>query len=92
MARGGKKGGGGGNGTRKSSPSSSTSNDTKPAGDQNDDGGNQFGSYLRSEDGMNSMKMFVIVNSIVMILTMGWPAMKQAYEIIYEKLLEWELI
>lgn len=89
MARGGKKNGGGGTGSGTGKPSPSI-NDTKPAEDQNDD--SQFGSYLRSEDGMNSMKMFVIVNSIVMILTMGWPAMKQAYEIIYEKLLEWELI
>lgn len=90
MARGGKKGGTG-NGKQ---ASSSSTNEANPAEDLNDDGGSNglFGGYLRSEDGMNSMKMFVIVNSIVMILTMGWPAMKQAYEIIYEKLQEWELI
>lgn len=78
----------------KSAQSSANDINSVKADDTIDGAGsnNQFGSYLRSEDGMNTMKMFVIVNSIVMILTMGMPAMKQAYEIIYEKLQEWELI
>lgn len=42
--------------------------------------------------GMGFMKMFVMMNTLVMLLTMGVPAMKQAYEIVYSWLEEWELI
>lgn len=38
------------------------------------------------------MRMFVVINSLVMILTMGMPAMKKAYEILYDFLKEWDLI
>uniref|UniRef100_A0A336K1N3 CSON002931 protein n=1 Tax=Culicoides sonorensis TaxID=179676 RepID=A0A336K1N3_CULSO len=48
-----------------------------------------FGSYLRSEQGMNYMKIFVMMNTLVMLLTMGLPAMKQAYEILQDWLKEW---
>ncbi|XP_063705436.1 uncharacterized protein LOC134834630 isoform X2 [Culicoides brevitarsis] len=45
--------------------------------------------YLSSEQGSNFMKMFVMMNSLVMFLTMGVPAMKQAYEIARSWLEEW---
>lgn len=41
--------------------------------------------------GMGYMKIFVMMNSLVMLLSMGVPAMKQAYEIVYSWLEEWEL-
>lgn len=88
MAKGGRKGGGGGSGNQASNAKDVKSEDAV----DNESSNRPFGSYLRSEEGLNTMKMFVIVNSIVMILTMGWPAMKQAYEIVHEKLEEWELI
>lgn len=53
---------------------------------------NRFQSYLHSEEGMGTMKMFVVMNSLVMILTLGWPAMKTAYDIIVEKLEEYDLM
>lgn len=42
--------------------------------------------------GMGFMKIFVMMNTLVMLLTMGVPAMKQAYEIVYSWLEKWELI
>lgn len=50
---------------------------------------NRFVTYLSSNEGIINMKIFVVVNSIVMILTMGWPAMKMAYEIISDSVTNW---
>lgn len=54
----------------------------QPSQQQEGNSLNRFQNYLQSEDGMNSMKMFVISNSIIMVLTLGWPAMKIAYEMV----------
>ncbi|XP_055617193.1 uncharacterized protein LOC129762709 isoform X2 [Toxorhynchites rutilus septentrionalis] len=41
-----------------------------------------FGQYLRSPQAIEMMRLFVIANTLVVILTMAWPQMKQSYQII----------
>ncbi|XP_049540074.1 uncharacterized protein LOC125954104 [Anopheles darlingi] len=41
-----------------------------------------FGKYLRSQEGIEMMKLFVIANTIVVFMTMAWPQMQQSYQII----------
>ncbi|XP_061393418.1 uncharacterized protein LOC133328921 [Musca vetustissima] len=38
-----------------------------------------FGTYLRSSEGVEMMKLFVFANTIMLILTMAWPQFKQQY-------------
>ncbi|KAG5673924.1 hypothetical protein PVAND_003925 [Polypedilum vanderplanki] len=39
-----------------------------------------FSNYLHSSSGQEMLRMFVVVNSIVMFLTVAWPQMQKAYE------------
>ncbi|CAD7077877.1 unnamed protein product [Hermetia illucens] len=39
-----------------------------------------FGAYLRSAEGSEMMKLFVMANSILVILTMAWPSMREFAE------------
>ncbi|CRK95282.1 CLUMA_CG008660, isoform A, partial [Clunio marinus] len=48
-----------------------------------------FGSYLRSSTGQETLKLFVIVNSLVMFLTIAWPQMKTSFEFIKEIIIEY---
>lgn len=41
-----------------------------------------FGKYLRSSEGIEMMKLFVIANTIVVFVTMAWPQMQQSYAIL----------
>lgn len=41
-----------------------------------------FGKYLRSQEGIEMMKLFVIANTIVVFMTMAWPQMQQSYQIL----------
>lgn len=55
----------------------STSNQT---GDEDQNSG--FAEYLRSSQGSEMLKLFVVANSIVMFLTVAWPQMKRSYELL----------
>ncbi|XP_058127117.1 uncharacterized protein LOC131290664 [Anopheles ziemanni] len=41
-----------------------------------------FGKYLRSEEGIEMMKLFVIANTVVVFMTIAWPQMQQSYQIL----------
>lgn len=41
-----------------------------------------FGKYLKSDEGIEMMKLFVIANTIVVFMTMAWPQMQQSYQIL----------
>ncbi|XP_076173019.1 exit protein of rhodopsin and TRP A [Ptiloglossa arizonensis] len=48
----------------------------------NDDNYNQgFSDWLRSSDGIEMMRLFVIANSILVFVTMGWPKVREAIAI-----------
>ncbi|KAI4486959.1 hypothetical protein M0802_012175 [Mischocyttarus mexicanus] len=48
--------------------------------EQNEDSSNQgFGEWLRSNDGAEMMRLFVIANSLLLFVTMAWPNMKESY-------------
>ncbi|XP_015589560.1 uncharacterized protein LOC107265074 [Cephus cinctus] len=48
-----------------------------------DDSHNQgFGEWLRSSDGVDMMRLFVLANSLVVFVTMAWPNMQEAVNII----------
>ncbi|XP_015177727.1 PREDICTED: uncharacterized protein LOC107067068 [Polistes dominula] len=48
--------------------------------EQNEDTSNQgFGEWLRSNDGAEMMRLFVIANSLLLFVTMAWPNMKESY-------------
>ncbi|XP_029039343.1 uncharacterized protein LOC114874324 [Osmia bicornis bicornis] len=51
----------------------------------NDDAQNEgFGEWLRSSDGIEMMRLFVIANSILIFVTMGFPKMQEAFVIFKE--------
>lgn len=52
------------------------------AGDVSDDDNQGFGNWLRSSTGVEMMRLFVIANSILVFVTMGWPNMKESFYII----------
>ncbi|XP_058064435.1 uncharacterized protein LOC131214091 [Anopheles bellator] len=41
-----------------------------------------FGKYLRSQEGIEMMKLFVIANTLVVFMTMAWPQMQQSYQML----------
>ncbi|XP_044741299.1 uncharacterized protein LOC123302457 [Chrysoperla carnea] len=47
--------------------------------DSDDEG---FGGWLRSSQGHALLRLFIIGNSIVIFLSVAWPQMQQAFEII----------
>lgn len=38
-----------------------------------------FGEWLRSNDGVEMMRLFVIANSLLIFVTMAWPNMKDTF-------------
>ncbi|TMW53847.1 hypothetical protein DOY81_001132 [Sarcophaga bullata] len=53
--------------------------------DQDTELNSGFGNYLRSDEGVEMMKMFVFANTVMLIITMAWPHFKEQYH----WLLEW---
>ncbi|XP_013177554.1 PREDICTED: uncharacterized protein LOC106125009 [Papilio xuthus] len=49
--------------------------------DEEDQG---FGGWLRSADGQENMKLFVIANSIVLLMTLMYPQVQLIVDFIYE--------
>lgn len=41
-----------------------------------------FGDWLRSSDGVEMMRLFVIANSLLVFVTIGWPNIQQVWSII----------
>ncbi|XP_011879535.1 PREDICTED: uncharacterized protein LOC105568449 [Vollenhovia emeryi] len=52
------------------------------SGGLSDDENQGFGNWLRSSTGIEMMRLFVIANSILVFVTMGWPNMKESFYII----------
>ncbi|XP_047994890.1 uncharacterized protein LOC125233072 [Leguminivora glycinivorella] len=52
--------------------------------DSLDDEDQGFGGWLKSEDGMDTMKLFVLANSIVMVTTIAYPHIQTIFSIISE--------
>ncbi|XP_053612394.1 uncharacterized protein Xport-A [Plodia interpunctella] len=50
--------------------------------DSIDDEDHGFGGWLRSADGMETMKLFVIANSIVIVTTLAYPHVQTIFEIL----------
>ncbi|XP_059610378.1 uncharacterized protein LOC132257480 [Phlebotomus argentipes] len=47
-----------------------------------DDPNSGFASYLKSSQGLDMMRLFVVANSLVVFITMAWPSIKDTFEII----------
>lgn len=47
-----------------------------------------FGAWLRTGEGTELMKIFVIANSIIVFLTMSWPHLKEMFSTIYTMITE----
>ncbi|KAK0079631.1 hypothetical protein PV326_008631 [Microctonus aethiopoides] len=59
------------------------SKETKPVIETTEDDENQgFSNWLRSSDGVEMMRLFVIANSLLVFITMAWPNMQQVYSIV----------
>ncbi|XP_076288043.1 exit protein of rhodopsin and TRP A [Lasioglossum baleicum] len=43
-----------------------------------------FSDWLRSSDGFDMMRLFVIANSILVFVTMGWPKVQEAIAMLGE--------
>ncbi|XP_063365024.1 uncharacterized protein LOC134653566 [Cydia amplana] len=52
--------------------------------DSLDDEDQGFGGWLRSEDGMDTMKLFVLANSIVVVTTIAYPHIQTIFSVISE--------
>lgn len=46
-----------------------------------------FATWLRSEDGVEMMRLFVIANSLLVVVTMAWPSMQQTFSIIRDMIM-----
>lgn len=56
--------------------------------DQDEEINSGFGNYLRSSEGAEMMKLFVIANTMVMFMTVAWPSIKESFYIIRDYFLE----
>ncbi|PSN36703.1 hypothetical protein C0J52_27203 [Blattella germanica] len=59
-----------------------TKKEEKQIDDISDDENQGFSNWLRSSDGVEYMKLFVLANTFVVFMTMTWPHMQEAIEII----------
>lgn len=66
----------------KSCQNGSNAMEKSDSGDLSDDENQGFGNWLRSTTGVEMMRLFVIANSILVFVTMGWPNMKESFYII----------
>ncbi|CAB3223175.1 unnamed protein product [Arctia plantaginis] len=57
-----------------------------------DDEEQGFGGWLRSSDGLETMKLFVIANSIVMLTTLVYPHIQVVFEIVSEMIFGTDLV
>ncbi|CAH4029378.1 unnamed protein product [Pieris brassicae] len=55
-----------------------------PKQDSLDDENQGFGGWLRSADGLENMKLFVIANSIVILTTLVYPQLRVIFDMISE--------
>ncbi|XP_045495322.1 uncharacterized protein LOC123694067 [Colias croceus] len=55
-----------------------------PKLDSLDEENQGFGGWLRSDDGLENMKLFVIANSIVLLTTLVYPQLQIVFNIISE--------
>ncbi|XP_038215083.1 uncharacterized protein LOC119834703 [Zerene cesonia] len=55
-----------------------------PKLDSLDEENQGFGGWLRSDDGLENMKLFVIANSIVLLTTLVYPQLQTVFDIISE--------
>ncbi|CAH2260206.1 jg26281, partial [Pararge aegeria aegeria] len=75
------------NGPAKRSVKSNTASKTEkapPKLDSIDDDDQGFGGWLRSTEGVENMRLFVIANTIVLLTTLAYPHMQLMIEIISE--------
>lgn len=50
--------------------------------DDDDEENSGFGKWLRTGEGVEFMKYFVLLNSIGVFLAMGWPSISKCFQII----------
>ncbi|KAI8422717.1 hypothetical protein MSG28_006482 [Choristoneura fumiferana] len=73
------------NGTKKSVKISDTESEKLEKSskvDSLDDEDQNFGGWLKSSDGMETMKLFVLANSVVMLTTIAYPHIQTIFSII----------
>lgn len=56
----------------------------KIAKDEESSNNQGFGDWLRSSDGAEMMRLFVIANSLLVFITIAWPNMQQVWGIIQD--------
>lgn len=57
--------------------------DTVTEGYDSDNERGTFSAWLRTGEGVELMKMFVITNSLIVFLTMTWPHIKEMLGVLY---------
>ena len=55
--------------------------------DDDEDQNQGFSTWLRSDDGIEMMRLFVIANSLLVVVTMAWPSMQQTFSIIRDMIM-----
>ncbi|XP_039290936.1 uncharacterized protein LOC111062392 isoform X3 [Nilaparvata lugens] len=51
---------------------------------EDEEGGGGFGKWLRTGDGFQYLRFFVVLNSLAVFLTMGWPQISVSLQALYE--------
>nr|XP_026500935.1 uncharacterized protein LOC113404279 [Vanessa tameamea]XP_026500941.1 uncharacterized protein LOC113404279 [Vanessa tameamea]XP_026500949.1 uncharacterized protein LOC113404279 [Vanessa tameamea] len=67
-------------------PITPEANNAKPKLDSIDEDEQGFGGWLRSSEGLENMKLFVIANSIVLLTTITYPHIQFVIEFITDAL------
>jgi len=71
-----------GSNENKSRQNGSNAKTKSDSGDLSDEENQGFGNWLRSSTGIEMMRLFVIANSILVFVTMGWSNMRESFYII----------
>ncbi|XP_065340120.1 uncharacterized protein Xport-A [Cloeon dipterum] len=70
--------------TKNSQAEASTPSEKKPDLYDDDEEYQGFGGWLRTGEGVEYMKIFVVCNTFMVVLTMAWPHLKNVFTIAVE--------
>lgn len=61
----------------------------KPAGHPDSEEEESFSNWIRSEEGIENLKLFVLGNSLIVLIVISWPQIKEALDAAYYMYVEY---
>ncbi|CAH1104690.1 unnamed protein product [Psylliodes chrysocephalus] len=74
--------------TSKLSKSNKTEEESKPIAQDSEDE-QSFSNWLRSDEGVENLKLFIVGNSIIVFLVLSWPNIKETLDAMYYSYIEY---